>query len=140
MRCVYTRPPALDPLPRAYCHVLIGRRAIPALIDTGADTTVIPEIYARLMGLSYMPEPGAIGVGGPVPAFRSSSPVTVDIDGPVAQARGIRWAHLGQHEIRPLIVPSPGRMPALVGRRDILIAYRFTLIERDQVFDLTPLV
>ncbi len=139
MRCVYTRPHALDPLPRAYCHLLIGRRAIPALIDTGADTTVIPEIHARLMGLVYAPEAGAIGVGGPVTAFRTSAPVLVDVDVPVARARGVRWTHLGRHEIRPLIVPAPGTMPALIGRLDILVAYRFTLIERDGVFDLTPL-
>lgn len=136
---MYTRPPMLDLLPRAYCHLIIAGRAIPALVDTGADTTVIPEIQARLAGIAYEPTASAIGVGGPVPTFAASSGVLVDLDVPVVHGRSIRWMHLGKHEIRPVVVRAPGRIPALIGRRDILIAYRFTLIEREQVFDLTPL-
>lgn len=51
----------------------------------------------------------------------------------------MRWVRLADHEIRPLIIPTPASIPALIGRRDILIAYRFALIERDQVFELTSL-
>jgi hypothetical protein len=139
VRCVYTRAHQLDPFPRAHCHLLIGRRRIAALVDTGADVTVIPEIHARLAGIEYAPASSALGVGGPVRTFVARSPVLADVDVPVAHGRKITWTHLGTHEIRPLIVSGPHEMTALIGRRDILIAYALTLIERDHVFELAPL-
>lgn len=136
MRFVYSVPSGLDRLPRAYVRLRVNDVEMPALIDTGADASVLPEQEARTAGIDYEPISGAIGIAGLVPAFRVRRPIAVTLLAPHRRRRGIGWTAVGTYRIRPIVVRSSVPMPALIGRTDLLVRYRFTLVGARQIFEL----
>lgn len=139
MRFVYTAQPQFDPVPRPYLQLIIGGRAILALCDTGADTSSVPEVRALAAGIPFGPASAVIGVGGPVVAYRSARPVRVTITGPRRIRGSVKWTELDSMMLEPTIIRGSPAIPALIGRLDVLVRYRFTLRERDQEFELTKL-
>lgn len=137
MRFVYSVPSGLDRLPRAYVRLRVNDVEMPALIDTGADVSVLPEQVARAAGIEYETIAGAIGIAGLVPAFQVRRPIVVTLLAPHRQRRGIDWTAVGSYRVRPIVVRSSVPMPALIGRTDLLVRYRFTLVEARQIFELT---
>lgn len=139
MPFVYTVPLGFGRQPRAYVRLRIGDADFPAVIDTGADGSVISELQALDAQVAYVAAPRSIGVAGPVPTFRTARSLSVTILAPRRRRGVIEWVEIGKHQLRPLVIPSAVPMPALVGRTDILVSYRLVLVEARQEFDLQPL-
>lgn len=138
MRFVYTADLQFDPLPRPYIQLIVGGYFIPALCDTGADHSSIPEGQARAAGIHFGDRGLVVGVGGAVVAYRSAEPLAVTIAGPRLRGR-IHWSEFDSFTIQPTIIAGARDLPALIGRLDVLVRYRFTLREREQEFELTKL-
>lgn len=138
MRFVYTRRSLLG-LPRAYLKIASPGAFIDALVDTGSDRSVLPEPFARSVGIAYAESDPTFAVGGPIRTYEATEPVRLTLFAPHKAGSGIEWLVLGSHELRPLIVPAAFHMPALVGRLDLLVHYRLILEEARGRFDLRPL-
>lgn len=110
--------------------------AVLAIADTGADVSSIDELTASDSGLRYSPSGLSSGIGGEVITFRAE-PTTVTILGPRPRGRRIEWVDLGTHTLELSVLRAPSRLPALVGRIDLLVHYRFVLREADGEFELT---
>jgi len=139
VRFAYTQARSIDPIFRAYLRIHVNGHVVPAIIDTGADGSVLSETDARLAGIPYTIGSPTVGVGGHVRTFRVIEAVTVTLSAPMRKRGRTEWVEIGRHKIEPRLIPSSIPMPALVGRTDLLVHYRFTLLERDLVFELTPL-
>ena len=112
--------------------------AVLAIVDSGADTTSIDELTASDSGLRYSASGLSSGVGGEVVTFLAE-PIAVTILGPRRRGLRIEWVTLGTHTLRLSVLRAPSRLPALVGRTDLLAHYRFVLREAEAEFELTPL-
>lgn len=139
MRFVYTADLQFDRLPRPYLQMIVGGYFIPALCDTGADSSSIPEGHARAAGIRLGERGTVVGVGGAVAAYRSPGPIIVTLAGPRLRRGRIEWSEFDSFTVQPTIIAGGRDIPGLIGRIDVLIRYRFTLRERDQEFDLTKL-
>lgn len=117
-------------------RLLVNGVAIRALVDTGSDRTALPEDFARLADIPYEESRPTFGVSGPVRTSEASQPLRVAVFAPRVFRGRIKWLHLGAHELRPLVIAAPFDLPALVGRSDLLVHYRFVLEESSGAFDL----
>lgn len=100
---------------------------IPGLIDTGADTSILPFGYASLLGYttdSLRPSE-AQQVQGIAEVYEATEPSTAWIPG----ARGITFATL------PIFIP--GALNALWGRRDFMEAFPVAFFESRKEFVVT---
>lgn len=50
----------------------------------------------------------------------------------------IEWVEVGTHGVELSVLGAPRPLPALVGRTDLPVHYRFVLRESDGEFELTP--
>lgn len=139
MRAVYTPHPLYGRAPRAYVRLEVDGRFVLALIDSGADASVLTQTDAALLRIPYRASDPTVGVGGPVTTYRAVAPLTIRIHVPRKRRGQLEWVELGEHTITPAVIPSAVPMPSLVGRIDLLRHYRFCLSERDATFDLLPL-
>jgi hypothetical protein len=117
--------------PYLFLHVtgLDGRgRVIPGLIDSGADSTVLPAGYAPLMGYTRADLTLVEGtqVSGSVNLLRATRP---------AEARVPEFPDL-VFDMAPFFVD--GCRHALWGRADLMRHFDVTIMERLQQFSLTP--
>lgn len=101
---------------------------IEGLLDTGADTSVLPLPFAGLLG--YAPrdlEPRTVQqVVGVAEAWTVTAPCSAVIAG----------APDHQFGLRPFFIE--GAQQALWGRTDVLRAFDVTVSERSQAFSLAP--
>lgn len=138
MRAVYTPASVYGTVSRAYVRLQVGRTFVVALIDTGADGTVLTEVDARLLRLPFARGEPSIGVGGPVMTYRVLEPVSIALFVPRRSGRNLEWVRLGEHTVAPAVIPSTVPMPSLVGRMDVLRHYRFCVSEGAGTFELRP--
>lgn len=136
MQLVETIDPAFGPLPRPYVRLAFAGQAVSAIVDTGADASSIDELTARRLGLRYEPAGRSSGVGGEVLTFRTA-PISIAILAPRSIRGRIRWTEIGTNDVALSVLRAPRRLPALVGRTDVLVHYRFVLHESDGRFELT---
>jgi hypothetical protein len=137
VRLVQTVHPKFGLVRRPYVRLVIGGSAIPAIVDSGADASSIDELTAQAIHLPYTSAGITTGIGGPVAAFRAARAV-VTLVGPRARRAGVEWVEVGGHEVELAVLRSVDPLPALVGRVDLLVHYRFVLRESDGEFELTP--
>lgn len=138
MRFVETVARRYGPVRRPYVRLVLGPVEITAIVDTGADASSIDERSAQDLGLPYSPSGLSSGIGGDVATFRADR-VTFGLFGPRSRRRRIEWVEVGKHTIELSVLRSPRRLPALLGRSDLLVHYRFALREADGEFELTPI-
>lgn len=101
---------------------------IPGLLDTGADSTVLPAGYAPLMGYTgadLQTVPGT-QVSGSVTLRNATKPSSAYIP----EMPGLVF------DVMPCFVH--GCQNALWGRADLMQHFDITLMERKQQFSLTP--
>jgi hypothetical protein len=111
----------------------IGTRGVrvPALIDSGADNTLVPAAFVALLGVDFQdlpPGPGGSGAGG-------------TLDARLCQGT-IRWEQEKVLLMTQFMVAEPNKGPAsvLLGRADFFKLYvpRFHWHKNPPVFDLDP--
>ena len=117
--------------PYLFLHVTgpDGRgRMIPGLIDSGADSTVLPAGYAPLLGYSRVDLAFEQGtqVGGSLSLRRATKP---------SEAYVPEFSNL-VFELAPFFVE--GCQHALWGRADLMWHFDVTIMERHQQFLLNP--
>lgn len=137
MRLVETVQPAYGPVRRPYVRLVVRGTSVLAIVDSGADTSSIDERTAARIGLPYTPAGVSSGIGGEVTTFRAA-PAVVAILGPRARRGWVEWVEIGSNELKLNVLRAPSRLPALVGRADLLVHYRFVLLEAEGAFELTP--
>lgn len=111
----------------------IGGRSIrvPALVDSGADNTLVPEEFVAPLGVDFRrlaAGPGGVGPGG-------------DLDTRLCQGV-MRWEKEKAVLMTSFMVAEPGKGPetVLLGRADFFRLYvpRFHWHKNPPVFDLDP--
>ncbi len=105
-------------VPRPYLFVWDGRTpAVPAVVDSGADESCIPEGIAELWRVPHVggQDIGGHGAGGNLQARRSTQDVRL------LSVCGVLVLE------RPLVLPSLAVV--LLGRRDVFMQYQFAFDE-----------
>ena len=121
-----------EDVPRPWLRVWFlvdGRKIeVPAIVDSGADGSVVPLDLASAVGLTYDPAKPleAQGAGGAYRQFRAANRLAIE------------------SEVGPISLDRPSLNPylkvMLLGRSDFFLAYRVRFDQRAMVMEIEPYV